>query len=247
MNVLNKHVQIGQWVAERPSRSHIFEDLGLDYCCGGATPLDRACREKGLDVTTVLRTFGADEVPSAEHDRFDGVSITMGKLIDHIVAKHHDYLRRALPRLAALADQVVGAHEARHPELREIRVVLVLLKEELMLHLLKEEKVLFPMINQIESAMEMPRFPCGSVTNPICVMEHEHEDAGSALARLRELTGGYTPPADACATYRALLDGLAELEADLHLHIHEENNLLFPRARAAEDLLRAAAAESGWR
>jgi regulator of cell morphogenesis and NO signaling len=247
MSRLGVNFPIGQWVAERPSRSRIFENLGLDYCCGGGTPLDRACRDKGLDVATVLRELGADEVQGAEHDRFDGADTTMGELIDHIVARHHAYLRRELPRLATLADQVAGAHGARHPELQEFRDVLASLREELTLHMLKEEEVLFPMLKQLEAATETPRFSCGSITNPILVMEHEHEDAGAALARLRALSGGYAPPADACPSYRAMFDGLAELEADLHLHIHEENNLLFARARAVEDALHSAVAGSGWR
>jgi len=242
MSILDLHDSIGHWVAERPGRSRIFESLGLDYCCGGATPLDRACRDKGLDVATVLRQLDADELHGTEHDRFDATSATMGELIDHIVAFHHDYLRRELPRLAVLADKVVGAHGARHPELAELREVFAALKEELTLHLLKEEKILFPMIKQLEAAKEMPRFHCGRVTNPMLVMEHEHKDAGAALARLRALSSGYTPPSDACLTYGAMLAGLAELEADLHLHIHEENNILFPRACAAEDALSTALA-----
>jgi regulator of cell morphogenesis and NO signaling len=242
MSILDLDDSIGQWVAQRPSRSRIFESLGLDYCCGGATPLDRACREKGLDVAMVLCKLEADEVHGSLHDRFDGTSATMGELIDHIVAFHHDYLRRELPRLAVLADQVAGAHGTRHPELAELREILAALQAELTLHLLKEEKILFPMIKKLEAAKEMPLFHCGSVSNPMFVMKHEHEDAGAALARLRALTGSYTPPGDACRTYVAMLCGLAELEADLHLHIHEENNILFPRARAAEDALSTAVA-----
>jgi regulator of cell morphogenesis and NO signaling len=114
-----------------------------------------------------------------------------------------------------------------------------------MFHLLKEEKVLFPVIQRLEAAAEMPELHCGSVINAIRVMEHEHDDAGAALARLRALTDRYTPPGDACPTYRALLEGLAELEADLHRHIHEENNVLFPRARAAEEALQTATVPAG--
>jgi regulator of cell morphogenesis and NO signaling len=193
-------------------------------------------------VAAVLRELEAAEVRDAQSDEFDGSGATMTELIDHIVSSHHDYLRRELPRLAALARKVEGAHAPRHRELHELREVFDALREELTFHMLKEEKILFPVIKRLEAAAELPELHCGSVINPILVMEHEHADAGAALARLRAVTCGYTPPADACATYRALFEGLAELEVDLHRHIHEENNILFPRARAAEDALQPAAA-----
>ena len=244
MNTITPEMPVGQLVAEDPRRARLFERLGIDYCCGGRAPLDRACREKGLDVTAVLRQLEAGEARSRydDHESFAGTTATMRELIDHIVMRHHAYLLREMPRLAALADRVVDAHGARHPELHEVRDVFETLRDELRFHMLKEEKILFPIIERLEAAIEMPELHPGRVGNPIEVMEHEHDDAGSALARLRELTDGYTPPGDACPTYQALLSGLAELEADLHAHIHEENNILFPRARAAEDALQAAAA-----
>jgi regulator of cell morphogenesis and NO signaling len=212
--------------------------------------LDRACREKGLDVAAVLGQLAAGEDEAEprydEHGPIGGATATMGELIDHLVTIHHAYLHRELPRLADLAGRVVDAHGNRHPELRELRDVFESLRDELRFHLLKEEKILFPSIARLEVAREVPELYCGSVENPILVMEHEHDDAGAALARLRALTDGYTPPPDACPTYRALLEGLAGLEADLHVHIHEENNILFPRARAAEGALQAAAAGSDW-
>jgi regulator of cell morphogenesis and NO signaling len=168
----------------------------------------------------------------------------MVELIDHIVTIHHAYLHRELPRLAELAGRVIDAHGNRHPELREVDDVFESLGDELRFHMLKEEKILFPMIARLEVAMKVPELYCGSVGNPIAVMQHEHDDAGAALARLRVLTDGYTAPPDACPTYRALLDGLSGLEAELHVHIHEENNILFPRARAADGALQAAAAKS---
>jgi regulator of cell morphogenesis and NO signaling len=243
MTIPAPETPVGQLVVERPGRARLFERLGIDYCCGGAKPLDRACREQGLDVATVLRELEATEAGDVGPDGFDAAGATMTELVDHVVAKHHAYLHRELPRLAALADRVVTAHVVRHPELSELRAVFRSLREELIFHMLKEEKVLFPVIKRLEAAAELPELHCGTVLNPIRVMEHEHDDAGAALARLRALTAGYTPPADACPTYRAMLDGLAELEADLHLHIHEENNILFPRARAAEEALPAAAAQ----
>jgi regulator of cell morphogenesis and NO signaling len=249
MTTLTPEITVGQLVAERPSRARLFERLGIDYCCGGRAPLAQACTEKGLDVEEALRALevGEPEAQVAGHDGFLAAMTTMGELIDHIVARHHAYLREKLPHLEGLFDQVVAAHKASHPELQELRDVFAALKDELTLHMLKEEKILFPMIVQLEAVLEMPHFHCGSISNPIRVMEHEHVDAGNALTLLRAMTSGYTPPADACARYRALLDGLAELEADLHLHIHEENNILFPRAAAAEDALHSAASGSSGR
>jgi regulator of cell morphogenesis and NO signaling len=246
MTTLTPEMPVGQLVAEDSRRARLFERLGIDYCCGGRAPLDRACREKGLDVAAVLRQLAAGETGPRDdvHGPFDAATATMGELIDHIVTIHHAYLYRELPRLAALAGQVVGPHGSRHPELRELRDIFNSLKGDLKAHLLKEEEILFPIIARLEAAIERPEFHRGSVMNPILVMEHEHDGAGAALARLRALTDGYTPPADACPTYRGLLDGLAGLEADLHVHIHEENNILFPRARAAEGAWQAAAAWS---
>jgi regulator of cell morphogenesis and NO signaling len=249
MTVLAQEIPIGQLVADDPRRARLLERLGIDYCCGGRAPLDVACRRNGLDVATVLDqlALGDFEVPHNGHDGFDASRARLGELIDHIVTTHHAYLHRELPRLSALAGQVVGPHGVRHPELREVRDVLNDLQDDLKFHLLKEEKVVFPVIARLERAAEISLPRGGSVARAIVVMEHEHGDAGAALARLRTLTDGYTPPEDACPTFRALLDGLAELEADLHVHVHEENNILFPRARAAEDALLESAAESDWR
>lgn len=248
MTAITPETPVGQLVAEDPRRARLFERLGIDYCCGGRSTLDHACREKGLDFATVLRLLASceDEAtsPGDGHEDFDERAATLGELIDHIVTSHHSYLYRELPRLVALAGQVVGAHGTNHPELREVRDVFNSLKEELKFHLPKEEKVLFPMIARLEAAVEGPGRQGGGVGNPIVVMEHEHDDAGAALARLRTLTDSYKPPADACPTYRALLDGLAGLEADLHRHIHEENNILFPRARSLEEAMQAAAVGS---
>jgi regulator of cell morphogenesis and NO signaling len=148
-------------------------------------------------------------------------------------------LYEALPRLEQLANKVASVHGPDDPRLTQARDTLVLLKEDMMSHLAKEENVLFPYCEQLDTAAGMPYFHCGAIANPIRVMEQEHEMAGELLARLRSLTDDYTPPSWACNTYRALLDGLAELEADTHQHIHKENNILFPRAIVAyETLLR---------
>lgn len=248
MTAITPETSVGQLVAEDPGRARLFERLGIDYCCGGRSTLDLACRKKGLDVASVLHRLAAGEHEAEPqhdgHGAFDEQTATLGELMDHIVTRHHAYLYRELPRLAALAAQVVRPHGTRHPELREVRDVFDSLRNDLKFHLLKEEKVLFPLIARLEAAIGRPEVSRGRVGNPILAMEHEHDDAGAALARLRTLTDGYTPPSDACPTYRALLEGLAALEADLHLHIHEENNILFPRARSLEDALRTTRAGS---
>lgn len=245
MCMIDPRTPVGRLVAEQPGRAEVLDRYGIDYCCGGKRPLERACREKALDIEAVVWDLAVADAQADSVETFDAMRATMAELVDHIVATHHKYLRRELPRLAAHMSKVATVHEA-HPELIEARDVFAGLKEELEAHMLKEEEVLFPMIKQLEGATVLPQLPCGRVIRPIVVMEHEHAEAGAALARLRALTDGYTPPDWACATYRALLAGLARLESDLHRHIHEENNILFPRACDAEAalLLRVAPAES---
>ncbi|MCA9244245.1 MAG: iron-sulfur cluster repair di-iron protein [Phycisphaerales bacterium] len=222
---------IGQLVVERPARARVFERYGLDYCCGGKAPLTEACRKQGLSFDAICRELATID-DGAEPLQTDWSTVTMAELADHIVDAHHIHLRRELPRLDALLEKVTRVHGDNHPELRQCREVFLSLAAELNTHMLKEEQVLFPMIRQLETGQSSPVIGCGSIDNPIRVMEHEHDDTGRALARLRTLTNGYVPPADACNTYRVMLDSLSELERDLHTHIHKENNILFPRAIA---------------
>jgi regulator of cell morphogenesis and NO signaling len=240
MTKLTPDVSVGQLVAERLSRSRVFERLGIDYCCNGRTTVGRACADKGLDADAVIRELAANDLENGGTGQVDdATALTQAALVEHIVAVHHSYLCRELPRLTGLLESVVAAHAERHPELLEVRGIFRSLKQELELHMLKEENVLFPMVVQLESAATAPVFHCGTVGNPVRVMEHEHADAGNALARLRDLTAGYTAPADGCNLYRALLAGLVDLETDLHRHIHLENEVLFPRAIARETALRS--------
>src|SRR5262245_23086500 len=153
MRKLTMDSPVGQFVAEHPRLACIFERLGIDYCCGGRATLEEACRAKGLDVATVLSQLNVGEMETSNDEQceFDGANASMLELIDHIVATHHAYLRRELPRLAGLAGQVVAAHGGRHPELHELRDVFDRLRDELTSHMLKEEKVLFPIIARLES------------------------------------------------------------------------------------------------
>jgi regulator of cell morphogenesis and NO signaling len=215
---------VGELVAERPARSRVFEELGIDYCCGGKLSLAEACARKGLDPDDVGRRLAAAAPAEPESD---WRSAPLAGLCDHIVRTHHAYLRRELPRLRGLLAKLARVHGDRHPELRGVLTVFGPFADELTAHMAKEEWVLFPLIARIESG-DVPRTP--RVLQPIAVMEAEHDDAGRALAEMRRLTGGFAVPADGCNTYRAALAGLAELEADMHAHVHKENNILFPRA-----------------
>jgi regulator of cell morphogenesis and NO signaling len=210
-------------VTERPAAARVLDRRGLDYCCHGAQQLDAACAAAGIDAADVLAELEAEPSRSPEW-----ATMPIDELVDHLESTHHQYLHDELPRLTALVDKVVGVHGARHPELFDIAATYEALRAELEPHLMKEEQVLFPMIRQLAGATEAPTFHCGSIANPIRVMQIEHDDAGELLARLHSLTDGYSPPDDACASYRALYDGLADLQADTHLHVHKENNVLFP-------------------
>jgi regulator of cell morphogenesis and NO signaling len=154
--------------------------------------------------------------------------LTAAELADHIEATHHRFLHDELPRLIALADKVRDVHGSRHAELEQVNKLTHALEADLEPHMMKEERVLFPMIRELAHAGAVPTFHCGSVRNPISMMMLEHERTGELLAQLRAVTDGYEPPADGCASYRALYQGLAEIEADTHLHVHKENNVLFP-------------------
>lgn len=229
---------VGEIVSERTSRSRVFEQFGIDYCCGGSVTLDEACRKSDVDIDDVCTALDEQHPASGDADEPDWSTLSLSDLADDIVARHHTLLRAELPRLGGLIDRVLDAHGANHPELKDLRDIFAALQNELYSHMMKEERALFPIVKQLEQArsqgLKSIQFHCGSVNNPIQVMEHEHDSAGAALRRMRELTSGFQPPGDACTTYRALLSGLQELEADLHLHIHKENNILFPGAARLE-------------
>lgn len=230
-------VPIGQIVAEKLGRSRVFEQYGLDYCCGGQTPLNEACKEKGIDPNEVLSALTASDAEVKNDDSTDWRKVTLTELADHIEATHHAYLKTELPRLGQLMEKVVAAHAERHPDLTKVAGTLNALTAELTQHLAKEEQVLFPIIRQMDSTGETESH-CGDVANPINMMEMEHNNAGNALSALRTLTNGYQPPEDGCTTYQALLSGLAELEFDIHQHILKESSILFPGAIALEEKLR---------
>ena len=231
-----KEFTVGQLVTENPGRARVLEGHGLDYCCGGKTLLSKACADKGLDFQAIAAEILAyDAAHSAQGTDWATASLT--NLADHISTVHHNYLKEELPRVEYLADRVLNAHGAKFSHLAELNEVVHHLSKELQSHTNKEEKVLFPWIKKLETANSSADLDCSSVSNPIGVMEAEHDQAGEALTKIKELTNNYTPPAGTCNTHRVFLSTLQELEADLHTHIHKENSILFPRAIAREKQL----------
>jgi regulator of cell morphogenesis and NO signaling len=218
---------------EQPSSIRVFEQFGIDYCCGGRKPLTEACTAGNLEVDAVLAALeAAAKQPQIEVENWESRSLE--NLISHIIATHHSYVKRELPRLAQLAQKVVNRHGSRLAELPAIAATLESLDAELTQHLLKEETILFPYVISFElsqsAGADKPQSCFGTVTNPIAMMTQEHDAAGALIAEIRRLSANFTTPPDACPTFHAFYDGLKEFEQDLHQHIHLENNILFPRA-----------------
>jgi regulator of cell morphogenesis and NO signaling len=230
---------VGQLVARHPRLSRVFEEAGVDYCCGGKRPLAEACRQKGLDPAAFVARLEEAAAKANGQDYVDAAAMSLAELADHIELAHHAYLKQELPRLDFLTAKVSNVHGQHDNRLHEIRRVFLQFAGEISVHMMKEEQILFPMIRRLASSESPLSFHCGSIANPIRQMELEHHDAGDALEQFRSLTDGYTPPDWACNTYRALLDALAGLERDMHQHVHKEDNVLFPRALAREAELAA--------
>ncbi|MBX9880184.1 MAG: iron-sulfur cluster repair di-iron protein [Candidatus Obscuribacterales bacterium] len=229
---LEPSTTVGQLVAEKPSRSKIFEKIGIDYCCGGKKSLSEACLEKGMDVNVVITELTAND--NVAHDETNWSDASLADLIDHIVSAYHNTLREELKRLESLLKKVAGVHGEAHPELKDLSTCFLRFKNDLEMHMQKEEMILFPLCKKIESSKTIHAFHCGGIANPIQVMRFEHDTAGADLELMSKLTNSFTPPADACNSFRALLDGLAEITSEMHEHVHLENNILFPRAIALE-------------
>ncbi len=224
-------------VLEQPGAAQLFEQAGIDYCCGGATPLDEACHTAGVSVEQIESQLAElAKSPAAGARTWEKEPLT--DLVRHITQTHHVFVREALPRISAHLDKVCGKHGANHQELNQIRAVFAGLSTELSTHLMKEEMVLFPYIERTEEALlqKEPVLPppFGTVENPVRMMMMEHDSAGGALRSMRQASQNYLLPPDACTTYQLLYRELQEFEADLHQHIHLENNILFPRALQME-------------
>jgi regulator of cell morphogenesis and NO signaling len=220
---------VRELAVEVPSATRVFEKLGIDYCCGGDRPLEEACASANVAVDDVLRALEQGSDASASVTACDWNTTSLGELVDHIVNKHHTFVKSETPRLQALIAKVAGAHGQNHPELQKVQAAFSELADELAAHMLKEERILFPYVKQMAGGAGCGPSCFGSVQNPIRVMMLEHDNAGEKLREIRRATNNYTLPMDACVSYSSLFAGLVEFEQDLHQHIHLENNILFPR------------------
>ncbi len=222
---------IGEIVATDFRAAAVFEQFGIDFCCGGRRPLDQACRTANADPSDVVQALEA--LPAVTDAETDVTKWPLGRLIDHIVSTHHAYVRSSMPTITRYLAKLVEVHGARHPELARVSTYFDHVSADLGQHMLKEEQVLFPYVRDLSMTAAGGRHvssPFGTVENPIRMMEREHLEVADELRIIRELTSGYAAPEDGCTTYQVCMEELARFERDLHRHVHLENNVLFPKA-----------------
>lgn len=225
--------KVSKIVAQNYKTAQVFTAHGIDFCCNGGIPLEQACQQQDVDLQTVIAEVNqALATPQAE----DFAAMPLDDLVRHIESVHHAYVRNTVPALTAYLTKLCKVHGERHPELFEIKKLFDQSATELEQHMVKEEQILFPYIQALAAArrgkfpLSAPHF--GHLQNPITMMEAEHEQEGARFKEIAALADGFTPPKDACQTYRVAYMVLQEFEADLHKHIHLENNILFPNALA---------------
>ncbi len=228
-----KEKSLGLIVAENHRAAVVFEKYHLDFCCKGKRTLEQACRESSLPVEEITAALESN-FESGSYTNAPGFSrLSMTQLIHYIVSTHHDYVKQEMPVLRAWLQRVASKHGERHPEMVQVFQVFDELMNEMTEHMKKEELVLFPRIQDLEVQAESGsknEHTINFLQSPIQMMEHEHDHAGNLLGKMSELTNDFTPPVDACTTFRLALAGLKAFEMDLHQHVHLENNILFPKA-----------------
>lgn len=228
---------IGELVTKDYRTAQVFRSFKLDFCCGGNKTVREACTDRGIDYRLVQQALQQlDQAQSNEQDNYNEWAIDF--LSDYIVNSHHKFSRAKLPEIRAYAKKVAAVHGRRHPELNQIYHEFTSLYEEMISHLDKEEELLFPYIKELVEARRKGQKPdepeFGEAANPVSMMEDEHDKAGTVMQIIRELSNDFTPPDDACTTYRLLFENLEAFEKDLHKHVHLENNILFPKALQLE-------------
>ena len=225
---------IREIVTQYPSSARVFHRFDIDLCLQADLSLEGACQELQLSVDQVLEKLTDSEAQERGGIASDPATLSLARLVQHIVRIHHHCVRQELPRLAEMALKLAATRGDRAPELAKVAELIEKLRGEMYTHIQKEEQVLFPFISQMDQESIVaypPSHACfRSVTHPIFMMEQEHESADHIVAELLHLTNHFEPPSWACATHIALFSGLREFEADLRQHVHLENDVLFPRA-----------------
>ncbi|MGA7059750.1 MAG: iron-sulfur cluster repair di-iron protein [Candidatus Acidiferrales bacterium] len=229
----NDETKVKDIALSNTAARQILEDAGLDYCCGGGKSLHEACLHADVPAEEILKRL-RENSKHVSPDETNWASAPLVDLTRHIRERHHRYVREAIARVQPLLDKVEAKHGKSHSEIADIRKLFTEVGREMITHMQKEEQILFPYIDALEkatnahSSVEPPFFQ--TVRNPIHAMMKEHDAAGELVKQIRKASSEYTVPADACTSYKALYQDLREFEADLHQHVHLENNILFPRA-----------------
>lgn len=222
---------VGEIVAEDYRTAQVLRSYGLDFCCGGGRTLEKACSSKKIEMEQVITEIEALNLVENTEDNYNEWSLDF--LTDYIVNNHHSYVRKMLPEISFYAEKVARVHGERDTELYDILQNVNLLRSEMLGHLQKEEQELFPQIKDLATQKKT-----GSVKSAIVeALEEEHDKAGELMAKIEELTNGFNPPENACASYRVLFQNLEGFQQDLHKHVHLENNILFPKALKLEAAL----------
>ncbi len=230
---LSKDTLVSEVVKFNFGTASLFREKNIDFCCGGHISIDEACKAVGADADVLLEELqGKVQVSDPDSDYIN--SLELDALVDYIVNRHHSYVRKAIPFLKEITEKISNRHGESHPELLKVQKLFNDSAGELIMHMQKEELVLFPYIKRLakskrEKSPLMPA-PFGSVANPIRSMEAEHAIEGERFEKIVELTNNYTVPADGCTSYRVAFQNLQDFEKDLHRHIHLENNILYPKA-----------------
>ncbi len=230
---LSSETKVKDIALSNPGARQILEDAGIDYCCGGGKSLHEACLHADAPAEEILSRLRDNSEPASPEET-NWTSALLSDLTRHIREKHHRYVREAIPRVRTLLEKVGAKHGETHREIADIERLFLEVGREMIMHMQKEEQILFPYIDALErsakenGSLEPPFFQ--TVRNPIHTMMKEHDSAGDLLKQIRKASSEYTPPADACTSYKALYQDLHQFEAALHQHVHLENNILFPRA-----------------
>lgn len=237
----NLDLTVGEIVANDYRTASVFQSHGIDFCCKGGRTISEVCDIKNLAPSKIVQEL-LEITHSKDMSTPDYNTWPLDLLVDYVEKKHHRYIVRKSPELMQYLNKLCKVHGERHPELYEIRDEFAHAAHELAFHMQKEEKILFPYVRQLATEKQPAAPPFGTVENPIRIMMEEHSVEGDRFEKISALSGQYTAPSDGCTTYRVAFSMLREFEEDLHLHIHLENNVMFPRAIELESLFDSAVA-----